>query len=372
MFASDIPIHSGLGWANIQLGSAADDVRKALATNGHPYELSTDEYAIDIHSPEATFYFDDSNPRKLTQIVFYDKNHRISDQQVIGLTLAEALLAVNVRSYEDTLWSMVSIEEEFPKGIPLPGTQRIRQASAKTKLESGTLWIKNQGIGLVMLFGLVHAIAIRKKGEEPSVGCGPLDAQVMQLSLAHEPTRKSESAREIAPGPRPFIQSLLFPKTKLSTTHSSSNNASPRRKSNYRRSAILTIIAVSFLALPVSIIYRDLTAWNKSIDVVGRVIDTNPKGPFPDEIIVEYIVDDSVKHHVTIPSTYTTAHEIDQEVELLYLPNQPQFAMTRIQIRDEGWTISPYLLFGSVGVATFFLHLAFPNHIRLNSRRTSN
>jgi hypothetical protein len=98
-------------------------------------------------------------------------------------------------------------------------------------------------------------------------------------------------------------------------------------------------------------------------------VSTKPEGPFPDEIIVEYSIPESGKHSVTIPSTYTTAREIEQEVELLYLAERPERAMTRIQIRDEGWSVSPYLLFGSVGLATFFLHLAFPNHIRFGSRR---
>ena len=64
MYAGDIVIRPGNGWANIQLGNTIAEVRAALATNGHPYDYEEDEWEIDIHAPETTFYFDDAAPRR--------------------------------------------------------------------------------------------------------------------------------------------------------------------------------------------------------------------------------------------------------------------------------------------------------------------
>ena len=348
MYDSDIEIFPNVGWANIELGNTLAEVRAALATNGHPYDLADDEYTLDIHSPETTFYFDDSNPKQLVQIVFYDKDHRVGGAPAIGLPLDEAMLPFSVKAFEDTLWSTVSIEEEYQKGRPLQDSQRIRRATPKEKLEHATLWIKSQGVGLVMLFGVVHAIAIRRQGYEPKVGCGCLDADTMA------------AASKVKPQPLP----KNFPKTAPSSG-SSKTSQSPKRNLQI----LFALLSVIFLGVPIYIVYRDLTAWKQALAVTGIVVETKPEGPFPDEIVIEYSIPDSVKHRVSIRDTYTTAREVGEEVELIYLPNRPERAMTQIQARDDIWSISPYYLFGSIGLAALFLHLAFPNHVRLNSRR---
>lgn len=367
MYDSDISIQPGQGWANIQLGFSVAEVRAALAINGHAYDLSNDELTIDIHAPEVTFYFDDSEPKKLVQVVFYDKDHRIDGQQVIGVSLAEALLPLNIQSYEDTLWSLVSIEEEYPKGKPLPDSQRTRKATLDTKLECGTLWIKSQGVGLVMLFGVVHAIALRIPGSQPTVGCGQLDSKTMELALSNRPTVNQPYQPEPNPEHWPSIPKEHFPQANKQPTKST---ASSKKTKGRLPVVVFSLLAIVFLVTPITIVYRDLTAWKDAKEVVGRVVGSRPEGPFPDELTVEYTLTESEDtYQVTIPIGYTSAREIGQEVELDYLPDHPERAMTRIQTRDEGFSISPYFLFGSIGLATFCLHIAFPNHIRLNSRR---
>ncbi len=314
-----------------------------------------------------TFYFDDSEPKKLVQIVFYDKDHRIDGQQVIGLSLAEALLPLNIQSYEDTLWSLVSIEEEYPKGKPLPDAQRTRKATLDTKLECGTLWIKSQGVGLVMLFGVVHAFALRSPGSQPTVGCGQLDSKTMELALSSRPTKNQPLQTTPNPEHWPSIPKEQFPHGNKQPTTST---VSSKRTLGLLRVVVFSLLALVFVVTPIIIVYRDLTAWRDAKQLVGRVVSARPEGPFPDEVTVEYSLQESDKtYQVTIPIGYTTAREIGQEVELDYLPDHPERAMTRIQTRDEGFAISPYFLFGSIALATFCLRIAFPNHIRLNSKR---
>jgi hypothetical protein len=345
MYDSDIEIRPKHGWANIELGNSLAEVRAALATNGHPYDLSSDEFTLDIHSPETTFYFNDSTPKQLVQIVFYDQGHRVDGAPVIGLPLDEAMLPFNVKAFEDTLWSTVSIEEEYQKGRPLHDSKRNRQATSKQKLEHATLWIKSQGVGLVMLFGVVHALAIRRQGNEPKVGCGILDASTMGAAGKPQPSPKAN--------PR-VAQSNI--------------NAPRSQSQNWRLRSLFALLTILFLAIPIGVVYRDLSAWRQAIAVVGVVVETKPEGPSPDEIVVKYQVPNVGEFRVAIPDSYTTARDVGTEVELIYVPTRPERAMTQIQARDDIWSISPYYLFGSVGLSMFFLHLTFPNHIRQNSR----
>lgn len=348
MYASDIEIVPGHGWANVQLGSTLDEVRAALANHGHAYDLDEEGYTLDIYAPEVTFYFDDSSPKQLLQIVFYDKDHQVDGQPVIGLTLAEALLPFDVQGYDDTLWSLVSIEEEYQKGKPLDDSKRLRRSNDKQNLDCATLWILSQAVGLVMLDNHVHAIAIRRKGEAPRVGCGRLDSQSMVLALNAKPTEEP----------------TRLPRLRLQPPQ-------PRLLGRLRKRILqflFVALAVVFTAIPIRIAYRDLTEWGEAVAVVGSVIDAQPEGPFPDEVTVRYTVPDSGEHQVTIPTTYTTVREIGEEVELEYLPDQPHRAMTRVQIRDAGFSIPLYYLFGSIGLAGFFLYLAFPNYLRLAPR----
>lgn len=369
MYGDNVPIRPGLGWSNVQLGDTFDEVREALASNEHAYEVADDECMIDIHAPEITFYFDDSAPRRLVQIVFYDMDHRIDGQKVIGQLLGEALRPFKLTSFEDSLWSLVSIEEEYQHGAPLADAQRIRKSTPEECLECGTLWLKSHGVGLVMLFGVVHAVAIRSQGDCPNVGCGQLDADMMMMAFK----RPMSEIPKNHPTPVQEHRSTTAQDDRLASDKSKgSTPALTHGKSSLRSCLIrmvLVLLSVILLVLPIAIVYRDLTAWKQSRTVVGKVIATKPEGPFPDEIVVEYTVSDSGTYQVTIPGTYTTAREIEEEVELEYIPHEPRRAMTRIQIRDEGWSISPYVLFGSIGLATFLLHLAFPNHMRLHRRR---
>ncbi len=370
MYADDVQILPGVGWANVQLGDAFDEVREALATNGHAYDIADDECMIDIHAPEITFYFDDSAPRRLVQIVFYDMDHRVHDQIIIGQLLGEALRPFRLTSFEDSLWSLVSIEEEYQHGAPLSDSRRIRRSTPDECLECGTLWLKSQGVGLVMLFGVVHAIALRRRGDCPNVGCGQLDSDTLRMSLRRPSNQTPTSTTTPGREHRPTIADEYGPpgdKSKRDSTHAPSQTPDASQ-SRYLLGTVWALLSVGFFCLPAAIVYRDLTAWKESRAVVGKVVATKPEGPFADEIVVEYTVPDSGTHQVTIPSTYTTAREITQEVELEYRPDQPERAMTRIQIRDEGWSISPYLLFGSIALATILLHMAFPNHIAIRRR----
>jgi hypothetical protein len=131
----------------------------------------------------------------------------------------------------------------------------------------------------------------------------------------------------------------------------------------------LSLAALILIALPIAIVWRDLNRWDSAVAVTGKVVRITPEGPFPDIVTVQYHDQASQPHQVDIPTTYATARKVGDPVDLHYLPDAPAKAMTRIQQRDEGWSVSPKLLLASLAAATFALYFAFPEYLTLRKGR---
>ena len=331
-------------WATLLL-----TCRMALATNGHAYEYSENGFEIWIYDPDCMFVFDDSEPRCLRQLVLYDPQHQIHGKPVIGTRLDETLRALGTVDWQDTLWSAVDIESEYSNGTPLADSRRSKSYSTDGKLQDGTLWVLSLGVGIIMDMGRVNGLALRHPDDVPTVGCGPLDDETL---LAARRVR-APAAIHVAPAQRAV-------------------KSAPVVKSNRVRFALrllLSLAAVALIVFPAVTVYRDIQGWKQSQATTGRVVETRPEGPFPDELVVEYTVGNEERpRQVVIPDTYTTARQVGDEMELLYRAEHPEKAMTRIQIRDDGLTIPPQILFGCVAAASFCLVAAFPQHLRLGRR----
>lgn len=306
------------------------------------------------HEPTLTLYsealggqlqFTKTSPHLLYQIVAGKPSVLIAGEKVIGERLEDALTQLGLKHWNDTLWSIVDVDSEFVGGVPLDDRKRPRKASAKELLAGGTLWIKSLGLGLVMKYGRVDLVCVRTSNDVPKVGCGELTEEHL--------------IEQVDPNPFPSIpRNAPLPK-----------QAPNPPKSKLRRRVIFSLLAVGFIAFPALVAYSDITAWQNAIAVTGTVIDTRPEGPFPDELDVQYEVAGGPSRTVTLGFAYTTARAKGDKVDLLYRPEIPQRAMTRIQIPDDGWSVHPYALFGSVMLATFCLVAAFPEYIRLHRRR---
>lgn len=146
------------------------------------------------------------------------------------------------------------------------------------------------------------------------------------------------------------------------------SNSHPRRKPMTR--LVLSLVALALIAVPAVIVWKDIKRWSNAQPVTGSVVRVSPEGPFPDVLTVEYQDLASQKHQVETPAVYATARKVGDSVDLFYLHSAPSKAMTRIQQRDEGWSVPVYYLFGSLAAATFFLYFAFPEYLTLKKRRT--
>lgn len=178
------------------------------------------------------------------------------------------------------------------------------------------------------------------------------------------PGRKRSGAQVTGTGAPSFSKlQLRVPMSKNDT----SIGLAPRRTPQTR--LILSLVALILLALPIGIVWRDWQRWAAAPAVTGTVVRISPEGPFPDVVTVEYQDQANHSHQVDISTNYATARKVGDPVDLFYLPDAPERAMTRIQQRDEGWSVSPYLLFGSLALSTFFLYFAFPEYLTLKKRR---
>lgn len=343
--AESLDIIPTQGLASISLGDdlwSAQSAMKAIDSDSNYHQPTLALYSEMLGGK---LQFRKEPPQTLYQIVAGQPKVLVAGKTIIGERLEDALTRLGVVRFSDTLWSIVDIDSEFVGGVPLANGKRPRRASTKDLLAGGTLWITNLGLGLVLQYGRVELICVRKPADVPSVGCGEL--------------LEEHLLEQVDPEPFPSIPRLEpLPK----------QAPKPPKKKFWRR-VIFSLLAIGLIAFPAIVVYSDITAWKKAIAVTGTVVDTRPAGPFPDEIDVQYEDVNGISHTVTLGFAYTTARAKDEKVDLLYRPEAPQRAMTRIKIADEGWSVHPYLLFGSVLLATISLVIAFPEYIRLNKRR---
>jgi hypothetical protein len=333
------------GLATISLGDDVGRAQNAMHAIDPDSKYHHPTFALYSEMLGGQLQFTKADPQKLYQIVAGKPAIHVAGEIIIGERLEDALTRLGVARFRDTLWSIVDLESEFVGGVPIADSKRPRKASTKELIARGTLWIKSLGMGLVLQHGRVELICVRKPADVPQIGCG-------ELSEIH---LKEQVAPELFPSiPR------LSPLPK---------QAPNRPRNKFRKRVVFSLLAIALIAFPAIVVYRDLTAWQKAIAVTGTVIDTRPAGPFPEEIDVRYDAVGGATYTVTIESVYTTARANGEQVDLLYRPEAPERAMTRIKIRDDGWSVHPYALFGSVLLATFCLVSAFPEYIRLNKRR---
>lgn len=135
------------------------------------------------------------------------------------------------------------------------------------------------------------------------------------------------------------------------------------------RRIVFSVLAIVFFVAPALVVAFDLQAWNAATAVKGQVVAIRPEGPFPEEVDVEYKLQNESPQQVTIRFNYTSARKVGDEVELLMRADWPKQPLTRIQIQDSGWSVNVYLLFGSLVLSTFCLSWAFPEFVRVRQGR---
>lgn len=309
----EIELLPNLGWQLVRLGDTQEEVQAALKQMGVAYDNSLDATCFEIDQPYCTLQFTGQSPPVLAQIVMSDDCVRVNGMPVLDLSLDEALVALGVRSFDDTMWSMVDIDSEYDRGRPIADSLRPTKAKPMQLLDSGTLWIKSLGVGLYMGEGRVDAIALRLKSDVPKVGCGPLDPDT--ITSAGSPTIEQEITRQDTKSRRAPPQNF--------------------RAKRFLQKALVTLIALAACTAPPILLFMRYQSWKSPICVEGQVVEVQYDGPFVDRLLVQYALPDQSTKRAKVLPTFTEAREIGQVVDLCYLPSNPDHAVTLQESRSE-------------------------------------
>lgn len=347
-----LEITSAVGIGPIWLGCSPQDALGQLTNLGAEHNYHAPSHVIYCETIQGELQFTAGNSSRLFQVAVAEKELLVNGERVIGLRLDKALEILKVTTLSEGLWSAVDVDSEFADGVQIPDSKRLRKCNRESLLQTGTLWIKSLGLGLVLNLMQVQEVLLRMPEDVPRVGCGELTQADLDAIKNHNPF-----AAYVSPPVEASAASWL---PRLSAA-----------KSLLTR-VVLCAAAIALVAVPIGVVVTDIHSWQNANAVTGKVIQTLPPGPFPDFVIVEYVSADGETRKTKISTNYATAREVGEEVELLYRSDKPGHAMTRIQSRDEGLSVSPYLLFGSFALATFLLAWAFPEWISLKKRRMGN
>lgn len=321
---AEIELSPNQGWHLVRLGDSQADVQAALEQLGVAYDNSLDPCCFEIDNPSCTLQFVGRTSPVLAQIVTSDERARINGMPVLHANLDEALVALGVRSFSDTLWSMVDIDSEYNKGKPISDSRRPTSAKPMELLDGGTLWIKSLGVGLCMGEGQVDSIALRLKSDIPLVGCGPLDPQT--ITSAGSPTIEQDISDLDAKRRRaPWLG---------------------YRAKRFLQSTLVTIVALVLSAVAPTLLFVRYQGWKNATHVDGKVVDVQYDGPFVDHLIVQYALPDKSMRRAKVLPQFTGARETGQVVELCYLPSNPDHAVTPQESHSE--FLSGYLPYGLV------------------------
>jgi hypothetical protein len=235
--AKSLEIIPTQGFGTISLGDDLESAQSAMHaidadSHYHPQTLALYSEALG-----GQLQFTKEPPHALYQIVAGKPAILVAGETIIGERLEDALTRLDVAQFSDTLWSIVDIDSEFVGGVPLANGKRSRRASPKELLAGGTLWIKSLGLGLVLKYGRVELVCVRKPDDVPTVGCG-------ELSEVHLKEQVDPQLFPSIPRPEPLPKRAPNP---------------PKKK--FWRRVIFSLLAIGFIAFPAIVVYSDLKAW---------------------------------------------------------------------------------------------------------------
>jgi hypothetical protein len=321
----DFDLIPGQGWLGIHFSDPPEVVEEKLRLAGVPFEKSRDQLEWDFGDGDGVIYFlagANNKPSRVAQFVM-DEHVSVKGKSVVGTKLDEALYELDVRSFEDTLWSMVDIDNEYRRGVPIDDSKRLTRAEPLDLLESGTLWVKSLGLGLVLHDGRVVSLALRSPGDVPQIGCGALNKETLGRSLDEDlqhkiRERRASSVAVTKPSPdfsnKPSVFGWLKP--------------------------VIAIVVFSWVAWLIFGYVQNQIAWTKATRVGGVVVRTEPEGLFPELLTVEYQLPAQDMKKVILKWNETTAREVGDEVDLYYIENKPGKVLTKMQAVDKGGDFS--------------------------------
>lgn len=333
-----IELTPNVGLWNIRLGDSEAEVRQALLDEGWAFDESLDPYRWELKDPWCTLSFANDPAKRLVQISSMCETAEVYGRSLVGMKLHEALRALNISRFDDTVWSVGEVEVDFAGGKPFVDSDQRAKRPGESVLHCGTLWIKSLGLGLSLYAAEIEALAIRELKYVPRIGYGPLDEQTFDAA------RDPQTPAALIESSRPATWRKLLAQIPFRALL-----------------GLATLVTAAVLAWVIYTMVTDFQSWLEATPVTGRVVALKPEGPFPDEIVVEYSLPDEQQGLATIPCQYTTARKLDQEVEVVYRSSNPAVAMTRLQARDHFSSLSMNWLIYTIPLFSLQLLWLFPS-----------
>jgi hypothetical protein len=308
------PIVPGSGWGPIALGETLQSIKKILSDAKVAFE-AMDESEIYLFGHTCCLFFEEGGERRLVQIAIGDESQTLNDEQIVGVPLDEALSITHLTNYDQTSWSTTDVYFDLFSETDRSDTKGKPQVVADTDLlDDCTLWLMELGVGLSLDEGRVDTLVLRRKELIPKSEIGPLTAAQMQILSDPEFGVKLADAR----------------------TYSATSTNHTTRDWFGTISNVLLPFAIAFLGYLGWNFYSHWQAWNNATRVTGVVTQILPEeATFKEVVVAEYAVPGFGLKTANIQWTYSPVKEIGKEIELAYLPSDPDKAMTIVQARDE-------------------------------------
>lgn len=174
----------GEGWGPLRLGTPGAELIAALESAGIELDRDPDDPTwADLMECMVELRFAAEPPHPLVEIAISEPDVALGGETPIGKSLPEALRIVGARSSDDTLWRLdADSRQSLPTRDPSAVLTLPEAALPEELLDRGTLWIRGLGLGLWMEGGQVVELFLRRPGDVPRLGCGPLMPEQLELA----------------------------------------------------------------------------------------------------------------------------------------------------------------------------------------------
>ncbi|MEX2185230.1 MAG: hypothetical protein WD875_00480 [Pirellulales bacterium] len=344
----------GRGNSILQLGAPRDEVLRRLAAAGIEVDEEDDEEDDEseslwsyVEEMDAELTFAGGPGQVLEEIAISDDRMQLGPIDLIDEPLCKVIELLRVVD-EETVWTRWKDDvppsdsnNDPPTGetaisagesaVPPPADNK--SPSARQLLSDGTLWIRPFGLGLVLVYGDVITVRLRRPGDVPSGGYGSLTAEQRELAAQDD------------------LTSILLGRPPLR------REARPRSSRFQQLAGLALVIGIGL------VIWRAIDfqrRWNESPIAEGVVVAVNPPPPepFPDEYTIAYHDESGTLHEVVFGrADMYGLPPVGGKIELRYLPEAPDEPLGPARVRDIA--IETFIPWGvGVFVAYFVLQLA--------------
>ncbi len=304
-------LSTGEPWYGLRPGMSRAEVTRILEAEGA--EASYDEDRPDRMMADGAEWclelrLSESGEQRVRQLTLDDWNFVWRGQDISNRPLHE-VLAVLGDTARDAMWRPEDAAVSAFEDLQPLGAESVEDESL---LDTGTLWLRQLGIGLVLCSGKVNEVVWRPLEDVPTQFAGPVTDAQKQLSAnpdveakIREKWVKRAPVTSTPPNPLQRIVTLLH---------------------------VAAFITLGYLA------FRHAQHWHQAPTVTGKLasIDKATKKPWIDFYVIEYqdAAGQTRSARLRSGEFYVPPQKIGEETQIFYLDGNPPRAKGPAHARD--------------------------------------